>query len=636
MPLRHYIMFMVLVVNLAACQSSGITTNKRNSPETSGLIVQSIEGIDDSFIKGVDLSSIIEAESKGAKFYDQHGQAQDIFKILADHNVNWVRIRLWNKPYDVYWSTELTKHQTPIQGAIGGGTNDLATAIEIAKRAKKHNMQVSLDFHYSDFWADPKNQRIPGEWLNLDQAELEDALYQFTYNSLTNMQQQQVFPDMVQIGNEIDNGFVWPKGKTITSPAAIALIKAGITAAKDASQLAKRPLPIMLHLGEGGNTEKLLNTFDSFAAAKLDYDIIGLSFYPYWHGDINTLQYNLSTLSQRYKKPVVVAETAYAYTLDNLDNTNNIFGKQQQNDGGFTASVQGQASALREIFNAVATVPAQQGLGVFYWEPAWLRGGWVTGQGNAWENQALFDLNGKVLASMNVFSLIHQDALSEAPILVSTATPTYQFSKNQSITLPDTIAATYSDDSVREVPVQWSLKNLPNSQQAGTYSISGLSNTQHPVNAWIVVSNQENHITNPGFEDGHLAPWHSSSKVFKVSNEQALSGQYALNYWAGKSQKVALTQEITGLPVGRYQLSANMMGKPLKQGSISLLASTTTKYYPLRFSPSGWNNWQHYSTEIVSVTDGKLSLSIKADLPADSWGWIDDLQLVLLDENSIQ
>ncbi|GDY24853.1 arabinogalactan endo-beta-1,4-galactanase [Agarivorans sp. Toyoura001] len=621
-----YLLLLPFIVT--ACQSSDTSQSaafKNNVGLSTNINTSTYYN---EFINGVDISSLLEIEAKGVTFYNQQGQAEDIFKILSNHQINWVRIRLWNKPTNVYWSEQVSPNGKKIVGAIGGGNNDLTTAITLAKRAKAHNMKVLVNFHYSDFWADPGNQKMPGEWLQLTPLEREQALYTFTHQSLLNMQQHAVFPDMVQIGNEIDNGLVWPQGKNITSPAAISLLKQGIQASRDAALQAQTSLPIMLHLADGTNLNKYLTTVDAFTQAKLDYDIIGVSYYPYWHGSIEDLQVNLNTISQRYNKRVLVAETAYAYTLENFDSTDNIFGEQQQIDGGFLATEKGQANALNAVINSVANVPEQKGVGVFYWEPAWLRGGWISDAGNAWENQALFNINGQVLPSIDAFSSESKPQAALAK-LVKTEDLELSFFRNQHIQLPTTVMAIFSDDSVKQVNVTWPFEQQPKSLAPGIHQLTGSTLNGQPVHARVLVSENENFLANPSFESGNLLPWHTPSPIaIKVSDKQAFNGDYALNYWAESDLNTTIALKLTNLPPGLYELSVQVMGSPLKQDTIALRAVTPKAERSVQIEPKGWNNWQRYSTQPIKVENGELNLNLDLDLAADSWGWIDDFQLI--------
>jgi len=338
-------------------------------------------------IRGVDISSLPQVEDKGGVFYNVDGQAQDIFEIMADHGVNYVRLKLWHTPANGYNNLEKVK--------------GMATRIEHA------GMGFLLDFHYSDTWADPGKQYKPLAWWDYDYEQIKAAVYDHTKEVITALREQGTEPDMVQIGNEIPGGMLWDHGKLDGSDDQFSrlagLLKAGIAGVKDAGCDAK----IMLHLDKGGDNDLYRWWFDNIIAEGVEFDVIGLSFYGYWHGDLSDLSANLADLAQRYNKELVVVETAYAYTLDNQDGYGNIISSEGQLIDGYPATVEGQSDWLRDIMQVVKDVPGATG--VFYWEPAWLglKGcGWNPADpqsGNAWENQALFDFDGHVLPSLVVF-----------------------------------------------------------------------------------------------------------------------------------------------------------------------------------------------------------------------------------------
>ncbi|MNO32395.1 Arabinogalactan endo-1,4-beta-galactosidase precursor [compost metagenome] len=370
-----------------------------------------------NFIKGVDVSILSEVESLGGEFFLEQ-EKKDLFEILSLKDINTVRLRLWVNPYD--------EEGEPYMG----GTNDLETTIELAKRAKLHGLQFMLNIHYSDFWTDPKKQYKPKSWQHLSGSQLEEEVYRYTTEVLQVCKGCDVLPDMVQIGNETTNGMLWPDGKT---PAYLfeekrfadtdagewkesydrlaGLLNAGIRAAREAD------IPkIILHLDAGGSNVLYRTWFDEMSARDVDFDVIGLSFYPFWHGTLNELRCNLEDISARYNKEVLVVETAYGFTPDSLSGKD-IFTEELSNLAGYPASVDGQARFLEDLMTTVKQVPNQQGIGVVYWEPAWLPvqgttwaslvgmkyGNDVAPLGNHWANQGLFDFKGNALESLNVF-----------------------------------------------------------------------------------------------------------------------------------------------------------------------------------------------------------------------------------------
>lgn len=361
-----------------------------------------------SLMRGADISSLAAVEAAGGQCREQ-GQVRDCLAILKDHGFNYVRLRLWQDPSD---SNGVS---------YGGGNNDLATVTALAVRAKALGFKLLVDLHYSDFWADPGHQLKPKNWQALDMDSLADAVYHYSHDVIVHLQNAGAGPDMVQIGNEIGGGMLWPEGKSWGQGGGefdrlSRLLKAGSDGVRDA---ARQPIELMLHLAEGGDNSFCRWWFDAITARGVEFDLIGLSYYPYWGGPVAQLQANMTDLASRYAKPVVVVETAYAFTLDNGDQVTNVFGPEQAVNGGYPATVAGQRDAVQELLTAIMAVPGNQGLGLFYWEPVWLPvdATWATAagldylgddsgsgqQGSGWENQALFDFDGNALESLAAF-----------------------------------------------------------------------------------------------------------------------------------------------------------------------------------------------------------------------------------------
>lgn len=361
------------------------------------------------FIKGADISTLLEAEQHGAKFYNQNGQQQDAIAILKANGVNYVRLRLWVDPQDASGKT------------YGGGSNNLENTIALAKRVKAQGLKLLLDFHYSDFWTDPGKQFKPKAWEKMDYPQLKTAIHDYTRDTIARFKQEGVLPDMVQIGNEINGGMLWPEGKSWGQGGGefdrlAGLLNAAISGLKE-NLTGGEQVKIMLHLAEGTKNDTFRCWFDEIAKRDVPFDIIGLSMYTYWNGPISALKANMDDISKRYNKDVIVVEAAYGYTLDNCDNAENSFQAKEEKDGGYPGTVQGQYDYIHDLMQSVIDVPDHRGKGIFYWEPTWIAvpgTTWATKagmkyihdewkEGNARENQALFDCQGKVLPSITVF-----------------------------------------------------------------------------------------------------------------------------------------------------------------------------------------------------------------------------------------
>jgi arabinogalactan endo-1,4-beta-galactosidase len=373
----------------------------------------------DDFMAGADVSMLAEVERHGGKFSNADGKPGDALQILQAAGVNWVRLRLWHTPVFADDVVEDGRVVLKKGMAVGGGNNGLATTMRLARRAKALGLKVLLDIHYSDFWADPQTQTKPAAWTDLHGDALRAAVREYTADTLDALDAVGAAPDMVQIGNETNAGMLWPDGQTWSADksakiggdaAFAALLRAGIAGVRANDALTGRHLPVMVHLAGGTDPDLCHHMLDLFAAEHLDYDVVGLSWYPIYHGTLAQLKSNLDELAQRYRKPLVVVETAYGWTLDNGDSTQHLLDAKHAERAGYPATVAGQAQVIHDVIATVAAVPNGLGRGVFYWEPDWIPAkgaGWRTGADNNWENQALFDYSGRALPSMNALRAPH-------------------------------------------------------------------------------------------------------------------------------------------------------------------------------------------------------------------------------------
>ncbi|MBE1487871.1 glycoside hydrolase family 53 protein [Plantactinospora soyae] len=338
-----------------------------------------------SQIRGVDISTLLKSQDRGGVYRDAAGTQRDPLQLLGANGVNYARLKVWVNPADGY--------------------NNKARVLTMASRIKAQGMKLLVDFHYSDTWADPGKQYKPAAWNGYNFSQLRDAVYNHTYDVLNALKAQGTTADMVQVGNEINDGMLWPDGRSNNWANLAALLTAGSNAVKAVNSSTQ----VLLHLAEGGNNSQHRWWFDQATSRGVPFDVIGVSHYLYWHGSLSSLQANLNDLASRYGRPVLVAETAYGFTLNADDSEPNIFNSSLQQAGGYPATPQGQADALRAVFNVVRSVPNGRGLGIFYWEPTWTAvagNGWDpenASSGNGWENQALFDYSDRALPGLAVF-----------------------------------------------------------------------------------------------------------------------------------------------------------------------------------------------------------------------------------------
>jgi arabinogalactan endo-1,4-beta-galactosidase len=306
-------------------------------------------------VLGADISSLKKSEDCGGLYYYEDGIQADALKILKDHGMNWARIRVWLNSPDGY--------------------HGKAQLLEMAKRLKEHEIKLLVDFHYSDTWADPGKQPKPAAWEKLDFEELKKALYDYTFDICNSLKQQDTPPDMVQVGNEITNGMLWEDGRNDNSFNNLAaLLKEGYRAVKDCSP----DTSVMLHLDNGGKNELYRWWFDNIIEQKISFDLIGASYYPYWHGTLADLQSNLNDVAIRYNKDIIVVETAYAFTAEDNDNYENIIRTEEQ--PGYPFTPEGQAKMLSDIMDVVRAIPNRHGLGVMWWDATW-----TAVPGNGWD-----------------------------------------------------------------------------------------------------------------------------------------------------------------------------------------------------------------------------------------------------------
>jgi arabinogalactan endo-1,4-beta-galactosidase len=448
------------------------------SHKQDNIIINPIQSIDDDFIKGVDISTLLEVEENGGVFYNEKGKEEDCLKILKDNGVNYVRLRLWNNP--VFTEDQLDEDGNVEYYAgeyMGGGNNDLETTLLLAKRAKKLNMKIYLDFHYSDWWADPGKQNIPAEWEDLSVDELKIKVYEYTKEVLEIMDENGVLPDMVQIGNEVNGGILWPYGKTWYEEddteiggydGFVELLSQGINATRE---VCGEDTKVVIHVANGGNNDLFVYVFDELTERNLDFDVIGISYYPIWHGTLDDLKYNMEDLSERYGKELAVVETGYANTLEDDDGWENFFVESSVDTGGYKATVQGQASAIRDIMEVVSDT--EGGLGIFYWEPAWISGvGWKVGEGNPWENMTFFDYDGKVLPSIKVFNVSNKGRYTRIKIS-EVEKEEITLNVGEEIDLPSEAKVYYNDDSLDYANVTWKKFNQNILEKEGAYTIKG-------------------------------------------------------------------------------------------------------------------------------------------------------------------
>ena len=622
-----------------------------DGPEESSVYVEAIPDISDDFYRGMDASAVLALENSGVKYYNFDGEEQDVFMTLAQAGVNYIRLRVWNDPYDENGN------------GYGGGNNDVATAITLGQRATKYGMKVCIDFHYSDFWADPKKQFVPKAWEGMEIEEKADALYDFTLDSLTQLLEAGVDVGMVQIGNEINNGM---SGETDVANIR-KLLTAGSKAVREAAVNSGKEILVAVHYTNIDDMKKLDTLLTGLQVKEIDYDIVGLSFYPYWHGTMDDLKNAITHIRNTYGKKVYVAENAYCYTAEDGDGSANSVEGTDDLAEGYSASVQGQANEVRDVCAATSESGAE---GIFYWEGTWIPvgpadadnsdlwekygSGWASsyasgydpkdaGQyygGCSWDNQAMFDFTGHPLASLNVFKYLKYGAT--APLAVdSIPAVTVACNIGTDPELPDTVSVIYNDRSEAQVPVIWNTDDVAavDTENGGNFTVSGTLEDGTEITAAVTVE-RINYVQNPSFEDADTSMWtvnysgETDPTDYQVKAADAHSGEVAFHFWSGSADMdFSIEQSFTDLEPGTYELSAFSQGGDLSDDtSMELYALVDGKELTAPFMLTTYADWQNPVIPEIKVTDGSLTIGVRYKCNVNSWGTLDDVTLYKIAE----
>ncbi|RHA39959.1 arabinogalactan endo-1,4-beta-galactosidase [Cellulomonas rhizosphaerae] len=624
----------IAAVGALLCAGAPAAWADDSGPVDATITVPKVAGLSDEFAMGVDVSTVLSQEESGVTYRGYDGHTADIFDVLAASGVNYVRIRIWNDPYDA------DGH------GYGAGNVDVARALEIGERATAHHMKVLLDFHYSDFWADPGKQTAPKAWAGFTVPQKAAAVTSFTTDALQRFKAAGVDVGMVQVGNETNGGVAGVTGYTDMAT----IFSAG-------SAAVRAVLPDALVALHFTNPEKGYATVAA-AMAGVDYDVFASSYYPYWHGTLANLTTQLSTIASTYGKKVMVAETSWAYTMEDGDGfTNSIASAASAPQ--YPISVQGQATEVHDVIQAVADV-GDAGIGVFYWEPAWTPvgppsalasnittwqtygSGWATSYaggydagatgieygGSSWDNQAMFDFQGNPLASLKVFSYVRTGA--QAPLAVSSVAPvTVTVAAGDAITLPATVAVTYNDGSVVDQPTTWN-DAVDWITGPGIYTIPGTTTSGVATTATVVV-NAKNYVTkNPSFEDASTSPWTVTGTGASIkATGDSYAGARSLAFYKATAYTFGVSQVVTGVPAGTYTLSATGQGGSLgATDSVTLQSTTSTGTTTAPFALTVWQAWSTPTLQVTVPADGTVTIGAAASVSAGAWGAIDDFRLV--------
>ncbi|MRG60012.1 arabinogalactan endo-1,4-beta-galactosidase [Agromyces sp. CFH 90414] len=629
-------------VAASAIAAPAAWADETDAPVEAGIFVPKVEGLADDFAMGVDVSTVLSLEESGVVFRDATGQPADLFDVLADSGVNSVRVRVWNDPFDASGR------------GYGGGNVDVDRAVEIGERATAAGLDVLVDFHYSDFWADPARQLAPKAWAGLTDEQTVTALHDFTTGALQEFEDAGVDVRMVQIGNETNNGIAGHTrpGREIDAQFA-ALVQAGSSAVREVLPDAL----VAVHFTNPETAGRYATYAAGLEAFGVDYDVFASSYYPYWHGTVENLTSVLTGIATTYGKQVIVAETSWAHTLEDADGYGNVIGESGIT-GQYPVSVQGQASELRDVIAAVAAV-GDAGVGVYYWEPAWLPvgpaaeveanrvlweqygSGWATSAasdydpvhvgesfgGSAWDNQALFAADGTALESLRTFAYVRTGAVAPRAI-VSVEEPSLIVVDVSPVELPTTIEVAYNDGTTEHPAVTWS-RAVDWIRGPGEYSIPGTTETGLDVTATVTVE-AENFVVNPGFESDDLSAWTMTEPAARTETADAAAGDFAVTFWNGWDYRTSVSQRIEGVPAGTYVLSATTQGTNSPDTDVRTLTATTSA--GSWSGALGFTAWNEFHTtelpEVIVGDDGVVEVSASFDLSAGAWGVLDEVRLV--------
>lgn len=627
--------------------------------------------LDEDFIKGVDISSFVVEKQSGVVYRDFDGNVLDdagFFNLLKEAGVNWVRIRVWNNPYDANGN------------GYGGGNNDIEKAKNMGKLATDAGLKVLIDFHYSDFWADPAAQDAPKAWEEYSLSEKETAVYNFTLDSLTSLHNAGVDVRMVQVGNETNNGICgesssnWANMATIfnAGSSAVRAYEESVFGAgtEDGSEVL-----VALHFTEpqSGNQATFASNLESNG---VDYDVFATSYYPFWHGTLENLQNVLSSIASSYDKKVMVAETSYAYTYEDGDGHENNVRADQANSLAlnYNISIQGQADSLTDIMKTMSNTT--NGIGMFYWEPAWIPvqvydkdasnaaeilasnkakweqfgSGWAASYsaeydaenagryygGSSWDNQALFDHNGNPHDSLNVFKYVATGATTTKR-LDNVKSSAVEFDYGQTISLPSTVTGIYNDGSEAEVSVTWNADQVVAIKEIGTYTVKGVAGGLEAIcNVEVLPVNL---LKNGGFEDGIgdgngwiLNIGDNNGDLLKIDTENVKRGvnSFKFDAWNETVTGVTLTQTVTNLPAGTYACFMNVDGQGEADSyTITISAKGDTEAGTDSAELLGWLVWDKAQVNNIELAEGgDITITISITTTAlQTWGNVDEVYL---------
>lgn len=646
---------------------------------SSTLYVRKIAGLEDrdDFIMGMDASAVISLENAGVVYRDFDGTEKDVFEILHDNGITDIRIRIWNNPYQ-------NGHYGDVAYSYGGGNCDVENAVAIAKRCAKFDLGVIVDFHYSDFWADPGKQQLPKAWAGYTTSQVEQAIYDFTKESLQKIDATGVKITMVQIGNETTGSMAGSNDWTVISK----YMNAGSKAVREVTgAVSAGGAKVALHFTNPEGQNYLTKAAN---VSSVDYDVFGSSYYPAWHGTLSNLSSELQKVHTKYGKEVMVLETSYPFTLEDFDGTGNTAVNNPESIRPFT--VQGQANQILDVIETIANL-GDYGLGVCYWEGTWIAPadnredtldlcnrygcGWATAKagpssiggdgyqandvsaagGVVIDNQAFFrSSDGQALESLKVFALakVGQNADPIADYIYETEL--YYTVNEGTIEIPEKVTLVLNTGAVREQEALWEIDESVVAtwiNNVNDYVITGTTIYGGEAICRIYVQNK-NLLTNGGFEDtegyGSVddfidvpSPWqqrHTGGNVLQLyvsaDSGNAKMGTNSFHFWDDADLYFDLYQTISSADItsalnqygaGTFTFSIDFQGGDCGTHSIYAYAKITYKngstsniIYGSNIWATGWLQWSRTSVD-VSIDSNVASVEVGVHVTAEAGGW---------------
>ena len=552
------------------------------------------------FIRGMDISSYMEMKARGFKYYDYQGKETDILPFAKSQGFNFVRLRIWNEPWNVPES---------------GGYCDKEKTVIMAKKVKEEGLGLFLDFHYSDWWADPGHQKKPKAWEEMNLDQLQEAVYVYTKDVLEELKREDIVPELVQIGNEIRTGMLFPEGELPNWEGLSKLLNSGIRGVRDVFE--RNQTRVVLHLDQGGRYHYFEEWFDkALEYGVVDFDIIGLSYYPFWHGEFYEFKETMERLVKRYGKELIVAETAHAYQQSRDD----FFGEQQEEAAGFKASPENQRKVLELVESIIWHISNKKGLGFFYWEP-FMRaskneGGWGS-------CMSLVDDDGKPLEALKAISYKEFEEDKNKIVKIYPLDQKLICEKNileDSRSLPSMIKALCMDGQLITREIVWEkIQECGNNKYEAQGRILGFSETvAMEIFAPSFAEVSPNYLENGNFGQG-MKGWKIQIQEgcgelqTQIEREDKIDGN-SLYFEIEENGKMSILAKTKKLSKGKYRVSCLYKGENTTGVQIALKGKAEKETLAVIFPQN--TIWKKYETEPIEVEEGQdIEVSLEVSAP---------------------